>query len=149
MADDQVRELLDRSDILDLYGRYALGMDRGDRELFAGVWADDAVFECVAIGLDAHGIDAILEYFDSRPGAAPPTPELGSSLRLSGNQQIRIDGDHATGLAEMASFRFTGPALYPYSVGVYEDDFVRTPEGWRIAHRIMIVTPVVQAPGSG
>jgi SnoaL-like domain len=140
---------MDRAEILDLYARYALAMDRADRELFSGVWSEDSVFYCAAIGLDAHGLPAILEYFDRRPGAAPPAPESGSSLRLSGNQHIVLDGDRATGVAEMASFRYTGAALYPYSVGLYEDEFVRTTEGWRIGHRIMIVTPVVAAPTSG
>jgi hypothetical protein len=146
--DRRLDQLIDRSEILDLYARYALAMDRADRDLFAGVWSDAAVFECVALGLDARGLDAILDYFDRRPGAAPPTPDPGSSLRLSGNQHIRLDGDRASGLAEMAAFRFTGDGLYPYSVGVYEDEFVRTELGWRISHRVMVVTPVVPPPAA-
>jgi SnoaL-like domain len=146
--DTRLNHLMDRSEILDLYARYALAMDRADRELFAGVWTENSVFDCAAIGLAAHGLTAILEYFDRRPGAAPPAPESGSSVRLAGNQHIVLDGDRATGVAEMASFRYTGETLYPYSVGLYEDEFVRTADGWRIAHRTMIVTPVVAAPGA-
>jgi SnoaL-like domain len=144
--DAKLTELIDRSEILDLYSQYALGMDRADRELFAGVWSDDAVFECAELGLDARGIEAILEYFDRRPGAAPPAPASGGAIRLSTNQHIVLAGDTATGIAEMAGFRWSGEALYPYSVGIYEDEFVRTAQGWRISHRNMLVTPVVAAP---
>jgi hypothetical protein len=145
--DTRLDDLLDRTEILDVFARYALGMDRGDRELFASVWAEDAVWECASIGMDLHGREAILGYFERGPGSAPPAPTSGSAMRLASNHHIKLDGDRATSVAEMAAFRFTGHVVHPYSVGVYEDEFVRTADGWRIARRNMVVSPVVPAPG--
>ncbi|MEU7814344.1 nuclear transport factor 2 family protein [Pseudonocardia sp. NPDC049154] len=140
------RELLDRLEILELYSRYALGMDRADRELFVSAWAPDATFVCEALKLDAVGRDAILDWFDRGPGKGTPIPGAGGNVRLAGNHVIELAGDRATGRAELAAFRYTGTVVHPYAIGSYDDVFVRTAEGWRIAHRDMVVNPVVPAP---
>lgn len=146
MVDARITELLDRSEILDVFARYALGMDRCDRELFASAWAVDAIWTCKEIGLDVAGKDAIMAYFDRGPGAAVASPAEGSALRLAANHHIRIDGDRATSVAEQIGLRYTGYSVHPYSVGYYDDEFVRTPDGWRLARRDMVVSPIVRPP---
>lgn len=139
-------ELADRLDLLDVYARYAIGMDRGDRETFASAWSDDAVWICAELNQDLRGKEAILAFFDNGPGKASTLPDAGGNLRLCGNQLVEIDGDTATGRAEFVAYRYTGAAVHPYTMGHYVDRFVRTPDGWRIAHREMVVTPIVPAP---
>lgn len=137
-------DVTDRRDIEDLHSRYALAMDRGDREMFASVWSADAQFRCDELKLDRTGLDDILDYFDHGPGLAPSVPATGSSLRLGGNRVIEISGDSAHGAAEFVAFRRGPLGVLPYTFGLYEDDFVRTGDGWRIARRIMIVAPLVK-----
>jgi hypothetical protein len=142
--DEDIRRLIDRSAVLDVYSAYAWGMDAPDRELFGSVWTADAVWECEALQLDLHGRDEILAYFDKLPGRAPALPARFGSVRLAANPLIELDGDTARGRAEMAAFRFDGDdGVCTYSIGRYDDRLVRTEDGWRIAHREMVVTPVV------
>ena len=48
----------------------------------------------------------------------------------------------------MVAYRYTGEVLHPYSAGLYDDEFVRTDEGWRISRREMVLTPVIPVAGS-
>jgi ketosteroid isomerase-like protein len=140
--------LADRLELLEVYSRYAIGMDRGDRDTFASAWADDAVWICTELNQNLVGKDAILAYFDGGPGKAATLPAVGGNLRLCGNQVLDIDGDSATGRAEFIAFRYTAGAMHPYTMGHYVDRFVRTPQGWRIAHRDMVIAPIVPAPSA-
>lgn len=149
VEDARLAELIDRNEILDVYARYTLGMDRGDRDLFASAWTEDAVWICEALNLDLHGKEAIVAYFDRGPGAAPSTPQAGGNVRVAANHRITIEGERAEGTAEMASFKYTGELVHPYSIGVYNDRFIRTTEGWRMSYRNMVVTPVVAPPAAG
>lgn len=146
MDDLTLDDLVDRSSILGLYARYAIGMDQGDRQLFESVWTADAVLVCDALGLHLDGLAEIMGYFHRRPGAAPALPAVGGNLRLAGNHLIQVTGDRATGRAEMAAFRYTGSAMHIYTAGYYNDEFVRTADGWRLSRRDMVVTPIVPAP---
>ena len=146
MTDLTPADLLDRAAILDVYARYALGMDRADRSMFASVWSADAVWTCAELGLRAEGHDAIMEFFDGRYGKGPTLPDAGGNLRLAGNHLIEISGDRATGRAETVSFRYMGGAMHPYTVGYYDDEFVRTGGGWRLSSRDMVVAPIAKAP---
>lgn len=136
----------DRLDLMDVYARYAIGMDRGDRETFASAWAPDAIWICEELKLELHGIDEILAWFDKGPGQAPRLPDVGGNLRLCGNQLVVIDGDRATGRAEFVAYRYTGSVVHPYTAGHYVDEFARTPAGWRLIRRNMVVTPFVPNP---
>lgn len=137
-----VPEISARLAIQELSARYALGMDSGDREFFASVWTKDAIFRCEELGLDCQGIEAILEYYDRGPGRSPAAPTPGSSVRLSGNLVVTIDGDQATGVSEFIALRRSELSYYPYTFGIYRDSYRKTSAGWQISVREMIVAPV-------
>ena len=57
-----------------------------------------------------------------------------------------IDADHARGITYLSLYRHVGDESLaddpialagPAAVGHYEDEFVRTPSGWRIARRVL------------
>lgn len=133
-------KLRDRSadtlEILDLFARYAWGMDARDEEAFASVWTTDALWTA-STGTHCQGKQAILENF--RKSKSTPLPEPGSAVRLFGHPVISFDGDRATATTEMVAFRFAAGAMAPYSVGYYDDALERTSEGWRLARRDMVV----------
>ncbi len=142
--DGAIRHLIDRAAILDVYSAYAWGMDTPDRDLFESVWTESAVWVCEALKLDLRGRDQIMAYFDKLPGRSPSLPDRFGSVRLAANPLIEIDGDEARGRAEMAAFRYDGDdGVCTYSIGRYEDRFVRVGDQWRIELRNMVVTPVV------
>lgn len=115
----------DRDAIRDLLARYTYNGDRGHLDELAACFTDDGV----------------LEY----PARAPKGPaEIKASLssgtrdaRLTfvrhhiTNPLIAIDGHSATARSYFTVHSNFGPD----HSGTYDDRLVRTPEGWRFAHR--------------
>ena len=88
---------------------------------------------CWALGAGGQqGCDEIIERVASALGP------LDDSQHMVTNHQIRIDGDTATGRcyvhAQHIRAAAEGGSLYVVA-GRYEDDYVRTGDGWRIAER--------------
>ena len=119
----------DRQDISDLLVRYATGIDRRDWPLFRTVFTDDCELDYGVIGV-WKGVDAVAEFMEQVHAMA------GHTMHRLSNQAITVHGDKATartyidGLI-MAADNKSG--VNP--VGFYDDEIVRTPDGWRIARR--------------
>jgi 3-phenylpropionate/cinnamic acid dioxygenase small subunit len=119
----------DRQDIFDLLVRYATGIDRRDWPLFRTVFTQDCELDYGAIGT-WNGLDAVAEFMEQVHAMA------GHTLHRLTNQAITVDGDKAEartyidGLIMMADNTSGVNAL-----GYYDDDIVRTADGWRIARR--------------
>lgn len=125
----------DQQAITDVAIRYTWALDEND-------WASlDDVFlpEATAVlggGPELVGREAIVER--CRQALAP----LDDSQHLVGNHQVTVDGDtarhrcylHAQHIRQVDE----GGSHYVVA-GRYEDRLVRTPDGWRIAHRELIV----------
>ncbi|MGV0810509.1 nuclear transport factor 2 family protein [Mycolicibacterium boenickei] len=119
----------DRADIVDVLVRYATGIDRRDWPLFRTVFTDDCVLDYGEIGT-WNGVDAVTEFMDQSHAMA------GHTMHRLSNHAITVDGDTATartyidGLI-MSSDNNSGVN----AIGCYDDELVRTSQGWRIARR--------------
>ena len=119
----------DRLDIVDVLVRYATGIDRRDWPLFRTAFTDDCVLDYGEIG-QWNGVDAVTEFMDQAHAMA------GHTMHRLSNHTIAVDGDAATartyidGLI-MAQDNNSGVN----AVGFYDDELVRTADGWRIARR--------------
>jgi uncharacterized protein (TIGR02246 family) len=133
----------DLLEILDLFARYAWGMDARDEDAYASVWTHDAVWTGNT-GTHCEGLEEILASF--RRSKSTALPEAGSAVRLFGHPMVTFDGDTATARTEMVAFRSTEQAIYPYSVGYYLDELRRTDDGWKLSRREMVVSPTMPAP---
>ena len=83
------------------------------------------------------GIESIIERIST---ALDP---LDASQHLMGNHLVVVSGDRATCRCYLQAqhVRHGAPGGSNYIVaGRYEDDLVRTPEGWRIRRRVLVVT---------
>ncbi len=124
----------DRADIVDVLVRYATGIDRRDWPLFRTVFTDDCVLDYGEIGT-WNGVDAVTEFMDQSHAMA------GHTMHRLSNHAITVDGDTAVartyidGLI-MAQDNNSGVN----AIGFYDDELVRTTDGWRIARRTF--TPV-------
>ena len=109
--------------------RYATGIDRRDWDLFRSCFTEDVVAEYE--GLEPwHGVEAITQSMITSHA------DMGHTMHQLSNLAIAVDGDTATARSYvdavlMASDGQTG--LNPR--GFYDDELVRTPDGWRIARR--------------
>ena len=133
-----LQELSDRIEIVDLLHRYATGLDTRDWELLASVFTADGVADYSSLELGVNdGPDAIV---DLCRGALSG---LDATQHTISNETIEVDGDRARARCYFqAQHVFRGaPGGDNFIVaGIYEDDLVRTPAGWRIERRTLIPT---------
>jgi 3-phenylpropionate/cinnamic acid dioxygenase small subunit len=119
----------DRQDISDLLVRYATGIDRRDWPLFRTVFTDDCELDYGEIGT-WQGVDAVTEFMDKTHAMA------GHTLHRLTNQAIAVDGDNATARTYIdAVIMFGDNQAGVNAWGFYDDEVVRTADGWRIARR--------------
>ena len=122
----------DREDIIDIAVAYTWALDTKQLELLRDVFLPDVT--AMLRGVECNGIDAVIE----RIGGS--ILRLDATQHLVGNHQVTVDGDTATHRCHLQSQHVKAgtPGGDNYIVGGYYDDrLVRTPAGWRIAHRTM------------
>ena len=119
----------DRQDISDLLVRYATGIDRRDWPLFRTVFTDDCELDYGEIGT-WQGVDAVTDFMDTTHAMA------GHTLHRLTNQAIALDGDNASARTYIDAVIMFGDNQSGVNAwGFYDDEIVRTAEGWRIARR--------------
>jgi 3-phenylpropionate/cinnamic acid dioxygenase small subunit len=122
----------DRDEIIDLAIAYTWALDSRRLDDLRAVFTPDAT--ATLRNVDCVGVDAIIE----RIGGA--VLRLDRTQHLVGNHQVQVDGDEGTHRCQLHSQHVLegteGGDNYVVG-GYYEDRVVRTPDGWRIAHRLM------------
>jgi 3-phenylpropionate/cinnamic acid dioxygenase small subunit len=119
----------DRQDIADVLVRYATGIDRRDWPLFRTVFTDDCELDYGVIGA-WKGVDAVADFMEKVHASA------GHTLHRLSNQVIEVDGDRALARTYIDALIMVGDeGAGVNGVGFYDDEIVRTPDGWRISRR--------------
>lgn len=126
---------------------YARAIDFRDYDAFVELFAEDAVLEA---GAALEGKAAIREALRKRPD------ELRSRHVLTNIFIVPLDARSARGISYLTLYRHVGkesleaaPVAFdgPAAVGHYEDRFVLTAQGWRIARRKLHLAFRRRAPG--
>jgi 3-phenylpropionate/cinnamic acid dioxygenase small subunit len=121
----------DRQDISDLLVRYATGIDQRDWLLFRTVFTDDCELDYGENGTWT-GVDAVTEFMEQSHAVA------GHTMHRMSNQVITVAGDKAAARTYVDAVILVADARVGVGVnaiGFYDDEVVRTKEGWRIARR--------------
>jgi 3-phenylpropionate/cinnamic acid dioxygenase small subunit len=119
----------DRQDIADVLVRYATGIDRRDWPLFRTVFTDDCELDYGEIGT-WHGVDEVTDFMDKTHAMA------GRTLHRLTNQAIIVEGDKASARTYIDAVIMFGDNQSGVNAwGFYDDEVVRTADGWRIARR--------------
>ena len=131
---DDIGELRDRLAIDDFLVRYAWSIDTKDFDALDTVFTPDAHIDYTATGGIAGSLAEIKPWLAESLAAFPATQHLLS------NSQVTIDGDRATARTAvynpMGAATREGPLHFFFMGGVYADEMVRTPAGWRISQRV-------------
>lgn len=132
--DQHATDLQDRLDIADLLARYCLALDTRDWAGLEAVFTPDASCDYGTLG--------------QPEGAAQIAALVSGTLRtldatqhLIGNVQVEVSGDEASARCYLMAqhVRAGTPGGETYLMGGrYEDRVVRTPDGWRLAHRRLV-----------
>ena len=120
---------------IDLVHRLAQYSDHDERERSADLFTADGTW--IRLGVPYTGRDAILSSFKG-----PPEQILRHFVT---NTVVDIvDDDHAQAVSYYLLYRYVPdsrapqsplPLGMPFSLGEWHDKFVKTADGWRIAHR--------------
>jgi ketosteroid isomerase-like protein len=124
----------DRTAVIDTVNRYATALDARDWALLDEVFTPDAVGDFGA-GL-LQGREAVRELVRRTLGGSGP------SQHLLANHCVELDGDAARCVCQVRALSAGAGRAAGRSyelIGEYRDRLVRTPDGWRIAHREMII----------
>ena len=130
-----LQTLIDERDIRNVAFRYCRALDTKDWALLDEVFLPDATGE-LGTPTTLVGIEAIRGRIRKALG------HLDESQHLVGNHEIDVTGDAAAHRCYLQAQHIradaTGGPNYIVA-GRYEDRLVRTPNGWRIAHRTLTV----------
>lgn len=126
--------MLDERAIVEVALRYCRALDTKDWSALADVFVEDATASLG--GRDRIGLEQITKRCRAALG------ELDLSQHMVSNHEVDVDGDSATHScylhAQHVREDTPGGSLYVVA-GRYEDRLARTPDGWRIAHRQLVV----------
>jgi len=127
--------MLDERAVEQVAVAYAYAIDQRDWEALKEVFLPDATAD-LATPDTLVGVEEITERI--RRALEP----LDASQHLVGSHQVRITGDTATHRCYVQAQhvrRAADPTPNFIVAGRYEDELVRTPDGWRIAHRRLVI----------
>ena len=118
-----------KQDIAEVLVRYATGIDRRDWDLFRSCFASDCLAEYEGIGT-WESADAITDFMVTAHAGMGPTMH-----RIS-NIDVDVDGDRGVARSYVDGILMAADGESGFNpVGFYDDELVRMPDGWRIAHR--------------
>lgn len=146
--EQRIRRTEDIQALVRLKSIYCNTVDRGfDRQKQEGETIEDIFVED---GLWVAGAARSGKGWAGIRAALKTPEELPFALHLVLNPVIDINGDTATGQWHLLMM-MTLPDGAPYwATAIYNDEFVRTPEGWRFkAIRIMPILSAPHATGCG
>jgi hypothetical protein len=136
-----LQEVIDKMVIGEMQSRYMYALDWHDADMYASLFTEDAVLEWPEG--KAEGRDAIRtacvrigEFYDKLSAAAGQRKPF--QLRhFVMNRVFDIQGDKARAWAYWLDLNNDNLQRWPYvaAYGYYEDDLIRTADGWRFTHR--------------
>jgi hypothetical protein len=132
----------DEAAIIKVLTRYATGIDFCDWPLFRSCWTDEVDLDYGDVGHFTDP-DAFTQLF-----SALHDP-MGQTYHRLSNFVVDVDGDTATARTYVrAVLMMTADpnAQWVEAVGHYDDELVRTADGWRIRKRVT-TTPRITSGG--
>lgn len=118
------------SDIRRLNHEYCHGADKRDKDRFAAIWAAHAVW-VVGPSQQFEGVDAICDAVAWQWATFPQMHHWTTNHVVT----LAPDWNSAVGEADVSvTLQFPG-GDWLRGGGVYRDEYIRTPVGWRISRR--------------
>ena len=134
----------DRLAILEAIQRYSYATDSRDAEAYAALFSLRGVFEVTSATrpqpfIHAEGRDGILEWVRGTMESSERWGDAQTRHHQSGTVFDALSADAARTRTMLLESRMLpdGRVPRPWTQGVYTDDWVREPDGWRIARRAL------------
>ena len=131
----------DRLAIIEAIQRYSYAVDSRDATAYTALFSIRGVFEVTSVAhpepfIHAEGHDGILEWVE-------PTMERWGDAQTRHNQCCTVFDELTADTARTRTMLLESRMLpdrqipRPWTQGVYTDDWVREPDGWRITRRAL------------
>jgi len=125
----------DRLQIEEQSCRYGLAFDSGDAAEFLSVFCEDGVFEAVLIG-ESEPLTLLRGWPELRAFVERGAPGGGAAVHVVSGlvvDEVAADVVHTRSSVVVTKQLSSGPCVVTH--GSYHDRWLRTPGGWRLAHR--------------
>ncbi len=139
-----LQTVIDKVEIAEMQSRYMYALDWYDADVYAGLFVEDGVLEWpegYAKGREQiHAACVKIGAFYGRLAAASAPTKAPHLRHFVTNQVIDIRGDTARARAYWFDLDNDNKPRWPYvaGYGYYEDDLVRTADGWRFTRRLIM-----------
>lgn len=132
---DRVKLLEDRQELHRIINSYGPGMDTGEGKSLGALWAEDGVYD-YGVTTDENRV---------AEGPAGLAAMTASAFQLEMNDEgcahimsmpvIWVNGDTARATGYSRVYRHSKDGFYVWRLSANHWEFVRTPDGWRVARR--------------
>ena len=140
MTDAIARQVADEVEIGKLLVRLAQTADDSDLNDYVELFTEDGAWTGPS-GETRVGHTDIMAGAQERRDAGVQGPGT-NTFHLVSNVNIQVNGDSATGKSYFHYYRDVHDVPQIRSMGVYRDEFRRTPQRWRMAKRVILGPPV-------
>lgn len=133
----------DKAQIAEVLIRYATGIDFKDWTLFRRCWADEVDIDYGDLGTYTDP-DAFTTLMEQIHGG------MGQTYHRISNIVVDVGADRATARSYVHAVLMAVPddaGSWIDALGHYDDELIRTPEGWRIVKRTTNIARVMSASG--
>ncbi|HET6736948.1 nuclear transport factor 2 family protein [Mycobacterium sp.] len=133
----------DKAQIAEVLIRYATGIDSKDWALFRTCWADVVDIDYGDLGHFSSADEFTVLMTQIHDG-------MGQTYHRISNLVIEVDGDRATARSYVHALLMAIPddsTSWVDALGHYDDELVRTSEGWRIDKRTTHIARVLSGAG--
>ncbi len=120
----QQQMVIDRFEIIDVFNRYATGVDKRDKEIYRSCFTDELLVNVTGENVE-YATEAWIEHAFTMLGNFEKTQHIIS------NHSIDINGDTADAAAYVQAHHFNKDSKWSVW-GNYSNKLTRTPEGWKI-----------------
>ena len=138
MSDDSIRRVADELAVRNLTCRLAQLADEGDLDDYVACFTKDAVWDGGEELGTTKGHEEIRAAAMERRRDGRAGPGTHSRHEIN-TQTVEVEGDHARSRAIFHYYTGTDATPTLAMIGVYEDEYTRTDQGWRLSKRLVKV----------
>ena len=126
----RMRVLEDQLELYRLVSSYGPAVDTGSSEAAGSLWTEGGAYEFDSSRLDGPGEIAAMVRGDGHQSLIH-----GGCAHVMALPVVEVDGDRASATGYSRVYRHTANGYEVWRVSANHWQFVRTPDGWRVAHR--------------